>query len=83
LAKNVHTRKRRNFIMSAKMGKRETAKKPSTTRRHDSLATGAFGRDKPSTKSGQELNQKVSGQRSTQHSKYTRRAADARKRSKQ
>ena len=67
--------------MSAKMGKRVTAKKPSTTRRHDSLAAGAFGHESPSNvKTGPELNRKISGQPSKEHSKYKRRAADAKRR---
>ena len=57
--------------MSGKTGRRETAKKPTSTRRHDSLAAGAFGRDNPdSMRLGEELNRKISGQPSKQHSKY-------------
>lgn len=54
--------------MSSKMGNRETGRKPVTTRRHDSLADGAFGRV-GDTQSGEELNRKISGERSKQHSK--------------
>ena len=61
--------------MSGKSGKRETAKKPEDTRRHDSLADGAFGHDSPARiRSGEELNVKISGQPSKQHSKYLKRA---------
>jgi hypothetical protein len=57
--------------MSGKTGTRETAKKPTTTRRHDSLATGAFGREGPANiRSGEETNRKLSGQPSKQHSNY-------------
>jgi hypothetical protein len=57
--------------MSGKMGKRETARKPVTTRRHDSLAAGAFGRETlDEVRFGDELNRKVSGAHSKQHSKY-------------
>lgn len=57
--------------MSGKMGKRETAKKPSTTRRHDSLAAGAFGHESVNdVRFGNELNMKISGVASKQHSKY-------------
>jgi len=56
--------------MSGKSGKRETGNKPSTTRRHDSLATGAFGHESPdNVKAGAQLNRKVSGEPSKQHSK--------------
>jgi hypothetical protein len=63
--------------MSGKTGKRETAKKPSTTRRHDSLAAGAFGDENRGTvRSGPGLNQKISGQPSKQHSKYKNRSKE-------
>lgn len=53
------------------MGKRVTAKKPVTTRRHDSLAAGAFGRETINdVRFGDELNVKASGAPSKQHSKY-------------
>jgi hypothetical protein len=59
--------------MSSKMGMRETGRKPVTTRRHDSLTDGAFGREGPENiRSGEELNRKLSGQPSKQHSKYTK-----------
>ena len=59
--------------MSGKTGKRLTGNKPASTRRHDSLADGAFGREnQDNVKSGDQLNRKVSGQPSKQHSKYTR-----------
>jgi hypothetical protein len=59
--------------MSGKTGSRETGRKPTSTRRHDSLASGAFGREDPAkVRSGTELNRKISGQPSKQHSKYTR-----------
>jgi len=65
--------------MSSKMARRETARKPTTTRRHDSMADGAFGQQNPNRiRAGEELNRKISGQPSTQHSKY-RRAAQAQK----
>ena len=61
--------------MSGKTGKRLTGNKPSTTRRHDSLADGAFGREnQDNVKSGDQLNRKVSGKPSKEHSKYTRSA---------
>jgi hypothetical protein len=61
--------------MSAKMGSRETGRKPVSTRRHDSLAAGAFGRETPAeVRSGEELNRKISGEPSKQHSKYKARA---------
>jgi len=57
--------------MSGKMGKRETARKPVTTRRHDSLAAGAFGHEGVTeVRFGDELNRKISGAPSKQHSKY-------------
>jgi hypothetical protein len=56
--------------MSDKTGKRETGKKPSTTRRHDSLAAGASGDQGGGVRSGLEMNRKISGQPSKQHSKY-------------
>jgi hypothetical protein len=60
--------------MSGKTGRRETGRKPLSTRRHDSLADGAFGFDNPeSIRLGDELNRKISGQPSKQHSKYKRR----------
>jgi hypothetical protein len=59
--------------MSSKSGTRETARKPVTTRRHDSLADGAFGHETiDSTRSGVEVNRKISGEPSKQHSKYER-----------
>jgi len=59
--------------MSGKTGKRLTGKKPATTRRHDSLADGAFGREnQDNIKVGEQLNRKISGQPSREHSKYTR-----------
>jgi hypothetical protein len=62
--------------MSGKTGRRETGRKPVSTRRHDSLAAGAFGRDYPEdVRFGAELNRKISGQPSKQHSKYTKRVA--------
>jgi hypothetical protein len=68
--------------MSSKMGKRITPKKPDTTRRHDSLADGAFGYDRPeSIRSPIELNRDISGEPSKQHSKY-RRSARAKKSAK-
>jgi len=55
------------------MGSRETGNKPVNTRRHDSQADGAFGRENvPGTRAGGELNRKVAGQTSQQHSKYTK-----------
>jgi hypothetical protein len=61
--------------MSAKTGTRQTGRKPVSTRRHDSLADGAFGRDNPANvRSGAELNRKVAGEQSKQHSKYRARA---------
>jgi hypothetical protein len=60
--------------MSGKMGKRETGRKPSTARRHDSLAAGAFGRESPDEiRFGGELNRKISCVPSKQHSKYRNR----------
>lgn len=57
--------------MSGKMGSRETGKKPETTRRHDSQADGALGREsEENIRSGEELNRKRSGEPSQQHSKY-------------
>jgi hypothetical protein len=57
--------------MSSKTGTRQTGRKPVTTRRHDSLADGAFGRENiEHTRAGEELNRKVVGQASEQHSKY-------------
>lgn len=57
--------------MSGKSGQRETGKKPSTTRRNDSHADGAFGHETiDNIRSGEELNRKESGQPSKQHSKY-------------
>lgn len=51
--------------MSGKTGSRETGKKPTSTRRHDSLAAGASARENPdSMRFGEELNRKISGQRS-------------------
>jgi hypothetical protein len=62
--------------MSGKTGRRETGKKPVSTRRHDSLAAGAFGRDYPEDiRFGEELNRKIPGQPSKEHSKYTTRVA--------
>ena len=56
--------------MSGKSGKRETGNKPATTRRHDSLATGASGHDGPdNVKAGVQLNRKLSGEPSKEHSK--------------
>jgi hypothetical protein len=61
--------------MSGKTGRRETGKKPLSTRRHDSLAAGAFGHEHPEgIRFGEELNRKISGQPSKQHSKYRRRS---------
>jgi hypothetical protein len=60
--------------MSAKTGKRLTAKKPDTTRRHDSLADGAFGQENRGIRRPEELNRKISGTPSRQHSKYTKKA---------
>lgn len=55
------------------MGKRVTANKPEVTRRHDSMAAGAFGREGiDSIREGDERNRKISGQPSKQHSKYKR-----------
>ena len=63
------------IFMSAKMGSRETGRKPVSTRRHDSLADGAFGRETPAQlRSGEELNRKISGEGSKQHSKYKTRS---------
>jgi hypothetical protein len=63
--------------MSSKTGKRETAKKPTSTRRHDSLADGAFGQENLSNiRAGQQLNRKISGAPSRQHSKYTHNAKE-------
>jgi hypothetical protein len=57
--------------MSSKTGRRETGRKPVSTRRHDSLAAGAFGHQSPDNlRSGEELNRKRSGEPSKQHSKY-------------
>jgi hypothetical protein len=57
--------------MSGKSGTRETGNKPSTTRRQDSLATGAFGHESPdNVKSEIQLNRKLSGQPSQKHTKY-------------
>jgi hypothetical protein len=57
--------------MSGKTGARETGKKPVSTRRHDSLADGAFGHDNPAgIRFGDELNTKITGQPSKQHSKH-------------
>ena len=57
-------------MMSGKTGARETAKKPSSTRRHDSEADGAFGRENAEqTRSPEEMNRKISGEPSKQHSK--------------
>jgi hypothetical protein len=48
-------------------------RKPAATRRHDSLADGAFGQENPPhLKMEQQRNLKISGQPSTQHSKYKR-----------
>jgi hypothetical protein len=59
--------------MSGKTGQRETGRKQ--TRRHDSLAAGAFGRESPeNVRFGEELNRKISGAPSKQHSKYKKRA---------
>jgi len=56
--------------MSGKTGSRETGKKPISTRRHDSLAAGAFGYNYPEgIRLGDELNRKVSGRPSKKHSK--------------
>ena len=61
--------------MSGKTGTRETAKKPVFTRRHDSLAAGAFGHENPDElRFGEELNRKISGQPSKEHSKYKKSA---------
>jgi len=58
---------------SGKTGQRETARKPTATRRHESLADGAFGQENPPhLKTEQQRNLKISGQASTQHSKYRR-----------
>ena len=63
--------------MSSKTGSRETGRKPVTTRRHDSMADGAFGQENPDrTRSGAELNRKIAGQLSTQHSKYRQASKD-------
>ena len=57
--------------MSGKTGRRETGKKPSSTRRHDSLAEGASGRESPTEiRLGNQRNTKTSGVPSKQHSKY-------------
>ena len=57
--------------MSGKTGKRVTARKPVSTRRHYSLADGAFGRENPDQmRLGDERNTKSSGEPSKQHSKY-------------
>jgi len=61
-------------IMSGKSGKRETANKPTTTRRHDSQASGAFGQEASPTRSETQTNLKRSGEPSHQHSKYKRKA---------
>lgn len=46
--------------MSGKLGTRETGNRPVTTRRHDSLAAGAFGQDTPENiRSGEQLNRSV------------------------
>jgi hypothetical protein len=56
--------------MSGKTGVKATGNKPSSTRRHDSLADGAFGHDDPQQiRSESEQNRKISGQPSKQHSK--------------
>jgi hypothetical protein len=66
--------------MSGKTGRRETGRKPLSTRRHDSLAAGAFGRNYPDDiRFGEDLNRKISGHPSKQHSKYKRRAAENKK----
>jgi len=56
--------------MSGKSGTRDTGNKPTTTRRHDSHTDGAFGHEtQDDIHSGAELNRKISGQPSKQHSK--------------
>jgi hypothetical protein len=63
--------------MSGKTGKRPTGRKPLTTRRHDSLAPGAFGREQPDQlRAGEELNLKIAGEPSKEHSKYKTRAGN-------
>ncbi len=56
--------------MSGKSGKRITGRKPQTTRRHDSMATGAFGREGEANVRSGDLNRKISGRPSQKHSKY-------------
>jgi hypothetical protein len=64
--------------MSGKTGRRVTARKPEETRRHDSLAAGAFGREGPeNVRAGEELNRKLAGRPSKQHSKYRARQEKA------
>jgi hypothetical protein len=66
--------------MSGKTGSRETGRKPNSTRRHDSLAAGTFGRENTANiKSEQELNRKISGQPSQKHSDYKREAGKTKK----
>jgi len=57
--------------MSGKTGKRATGTKPTSVRRHDSQADGAFGRENERPKTESELNEKISGQPSKKHSDYT------------
>jgi hypothetical protein len=64
--------------MSGKMGKRETGRKPIATRRHDSLTAGAFGHESiDQIRFGDELNRKISGTPSKEHSKYKNRPRKA------